>query len=441
MSNASNPIEASRVSKRYPLRSTPGSRLRQLLFTGNEAPDNSFWALHDVSFSVETGETFCIVGQNGSGKSTLLQLIAGILQPTTGSLRVHGRLAALLELGAGFNPDFSGRENVLLNAALLGFSRSEIQRRLPDIEDFAEIGTFIDQPVKTYSSGMLVRLAFSVAVHLEPELLLVDEALAVGDVYFRQRCMRKVHELKRRQTTILYVTHSAQDVRAIGDRCLWLDQGRVRELGSPETVISHYLAEMTTRDGRYVDRHPQAPVAGGETFADQAPETAIGIPNIDHRYGDQRAEILGVALLNNQGEPVSILKANDEVVFRITFRCIKPIAAPIVGYVMRNHLGLDLAASNTIREGAPLPPTRTGQTLTIDFHLTLPELYPASFAFTAAVADGDLHSFVMCDWVENAIVAEMDKGPLPTYGYLHLPCRVGVNQRLRTDTLSEVLHG
>jgi ABC-type polysaccharide/polyol phosphate transport system ATPase subunit len=441
MSNASNPIEASRVSKRYPLRSTPGSRLRQLLFAGNEAPDSSFWALHEVSFSVEAGETFCIVGQNGSGKSTLLQLIAGILQPTTGTLLVHGRLAALLELGAGFNPDFSGRENVLLNAALLGFSRQEIQRRLPDIEDFAEIGNFIDQPVKTYSSGMLVRLAFSVAVHLEPELLLVDEALAVGDVYFRQRCMRKVHELKRRKTTILYVTHSAQDVRAIGDRCLWLDQGQVRELGSPETVISHYLAEMTTRDGRYVDRHPQPSITSHGDLPSQPPETATGIPNIDHRYGDQRAEVLGVALLNNFGEPVSILKSNDEIVFRITFRCHEHLASPIVGYVMRNHLGLDLAASNTLREGATLPPARAGQTLTVDFHLTIPELYPASFAFTAAVADGDLHSFVMCDWVENAIVAEMDKGPLPTYGYLHLPCRVGVNQRLRAQSPAEVLHG
>lgn len=441
MSIASNPIEASRVSKRYPLRSTPASRLRQLLFAEGNAPSSSFWALRDVSFQVEAGETFCIVGQNGSGKSTLLQLIAGILQPTDGELHVRGRLAALLELGAGFNPDFSGRENVLLNAALLGFSRQEIQRRLPEIEDFAEIGTFIDQPVKTYSSGMLVRLAFSVAVHLEPELLLVDEALAVGDVYFRQRCMRKVHELKRRQTTILYVTHSAQDVRAIGDRCLWLDQGQIRELGSPEVVISHYLAEMTTRDGRYIDRHPQPAVAGQESFADEPPESAIGIPNIDHRYGDRRAEVLGVALLSTRGEAISVLRPNEEIVFRISFRCNQGISAPIVGYVMRNHLGLDLAASNTLREGATLPPTQPGQKLTVDFHLTIPELYPASFAFTAAVADGDLHSFVMCDWVENAIVAEMDRGPLPTYGYLHLPCRIAVNQRLRTQSFSEVLHG
>lgn len=441
MSNASNPIEASHVSKRYPLQSTPGSRLRQLLLTGSQAGSASFWALHQVSFHVERGETFCIVGQNGSGKSTLLQLIAGILQPTSGELKVNGRLAALLELGAGFNPDFTGRENAILNAALLGFSRQEFQRRLPEIEDFAEIGNFMDQPVKTYSSGMLVRLAFSVAVHLEPELLLVDEALAVGDIYFRQRCMRKVHELKRNRTTILYVTHSAQDVRAIGDRCLWLDQGRIRELGEPNTVISHYLAEMTTRDGRYVDRHPSQIHPNQVILEDSPPEQAIGIPNIDHRYGDRRVEILGVALLTPTGRTVTVLKPHEEVVFRITFRCREAIASPIVGYVLRNHLGLDIAASNTLREGSPLPATRAGQTLTVDFHLTLPELYPASFAFTAAVADGDLHSFVMCDWVENAIVVEMDRGPLPTYGYLHLPCRVGVNQSLSAIPPHEVLHG
>lgn len=440
MNPPAHPVEAIHLSKRYPLFSSPSARLRQLLFPGSASAHSHFWALHDVSFQVERGETFCIVGQNGSGKSTLLQLIAGILPPTDGNIFVRGRLAALLELGAGFNPDFTGRENVLLNAALLGFGGAEIASRLPEIEAFAEIGAFIDQPVKTYSSGMLVRLAFAVAVHLEPELLLVDEALAVGDIYFRQRCMRKVHELKRRGTTILYVTHAAQDVRAIGDRCLWLDSGELRECGDPETVISHYIAEMTTRDGKYVDAHP-SPAETLESYTLAIPpETISTIPNIDHRYGDRRAEIVGVALTNTIGKPITLLQPHAEVVFRITAAATESIEHPIFGYVLRNHLGLDLAASNTLREGLPLAPLRPGQTITVDFHLTIPELYPAAFSFTAALADGDLHSFVMCDWVENAVSVEMD-GDQPVYGYLQLPCRIGINQRLASIPASEVLHG
>lgn len=434
------PIEGVHLSKRYPLFSSPSARLRQLLFPNSASAHSHFWALRDVTFHVERGETFCIVGQNGSGKSTLLQLIAGIIPQTDGEILVRGRLAALLELGAGFNPDFTGRENVLLNAALLGFSSVEITKRLPEIEAFAEIGAFIDQPVKTYSSGMLVRLAFAVAVHLEPDLLLVDEALAVGDIYFRQRCMRKVHELKRRGTTILYVTHSAQDVRAIGDRCLWLDGGELRECGDPEAVVSHYIAEMTTRDGKYVDANPRPVVAQDNFLLDHPPETISTIPNIDHRFGDRRAEIVGVALTDNSGKPVTLLQPHAEVVLRVTATTSHSIDRPIFGYVLRNHLGLDLAVSNTLREGLPLAPLRPGQTITVDFHLTIPELYPAAFSFTAALADGDLQSFVMCDWLENVVAVEMD-GNQPVYGYLHLPCRIGINQRLSAAAASEALHG
>lgn len=434
MNPSSYPVVAASLSKRYPLFSSPRARLRQLLFPHSASAESHFWALRDVSFHVERGETFCIVGQNGSGKSTLLQLIANIIPPTDGEIQVQGRLSALLELGAGFTPDFTGRENVFLNAALLGFTSSEITRRLPQIEAFAEIGAFIDQPVKTYSSGMLVRLAFAVAVHLEPDLLLVDEALAVGDIYFRQRCMRKVHELKRRGTTILYVTHAAQDVRAIGDRCMWLDGGSLRECGDPETVISHYLAEMTTRDGRYIETNPPESLMEGHAALDSPPEIVSSIPNIDHRYGDQRAEILGVALTDKFGKPVTLMQPHGEVVFRVTARARESISSPIFGYLLRNHLGLDLAASNNLREGLRLAPLRQGQTITVDFHLTLPELYPSAFSFTAAIADGDLNAFVMCDWLENVISAEMDGRDQPVYGYLQLPCRIGINQRLSTAT-------
>lgn len=441
MENPTSSVEGQAISKSYPVFSSPTARLRQLFLRSEPDSESLFWALRDVTFQIERGETFCIVGQNGSGKSTLLQIIAGIFPPTRGTITVRGRLAALLELGAGFNPDFTGRENLFLNGSLLGFSRAELQSRLPHIETFAEIGHFIDQPVKTYSSGMLVRLAFAVAVHTDPEILIVDEALAVGDVYFRQRCMRKVHELKRTGTTIIYVTHAASDVRAIGDRCMWLDAGLVRENGDPETVVSHYLAEMTTRDGRYVEAHAKEHAHPPARSSDTPPELIEGIPNVDHRYGDTRAEIIGVALTNPSGQAVSLLKPHNEVVLRVSVRCKQFVASPIVGYVLRNHLGIDLAVSNTLREGVVLPSLEAGGSITVDFHLTIPELYPASFAFSAAIADGDLDAFVMCDSVENAVCVEMDRGLKPIYGYLHLPCRIGINERLHSLTPQEALHG
>ena len=216
------------VSKSYPIYSSPSDRLKELLFLNRKTFHRDFWALHDISFNIRRGETFCVIGENGSGKSTLLQIIAGILQTTKGQATVHGRVAALLELGSGFNPEFSGRDNVYLNGAILGLSRKEMDRKFSEIERFAEIGDFIDQPVKTYSSGMAVRLAFAVAIHVDPEILLVDEALAVGDIYFRQRCMRKVHELRERGITIVFVSHAIGDVKSIGDRAMWLNAGRLR---------------------------------------------------------------------------------------------------------------------------------------------------------------------------------------------------------------------
>ena len=213
-------ISFKNVSKSYAIYDAPSDRLKELLTLNQVKKHREFKALDQVNFSIAAGETFCIIGENGSGKSTLLQIIAGILQPTRGEAKVTGRVAALLELGSGFNPEFSGRDNVYLNAAILGLSHDETQKRFQAIEEFAEIGNFLDQPVKTYSSGMAVRLAFSVAIHVDPEILLVDEALAVGDVYFRQRCLRKVHELRQRGVTILFVSHSMGDVKAIGDRFL-----------------------------------------------------------------------------------------------------------------------------------------------------------------------------------------------------------------------------
>ncbi len=417
------------VSKAYPIYPSPSARLKELACLNRVSFHRDFWALRDVSFTIERGETFCIIGENGSGKSTLLQLVVGILAPTQGIVEVSGRVAALLELGSGFNPEFSGRDNVYLNAAILGFSRREMDRKIAQIEEFAEIGDFINQPVKTYSSGMSIRLAFAVAIHVDPEILIVDEALAVGDIYFRQRCMRKVHQLREQGVTILFVSHDVGDVKAIGDRVMWLDGGRIRELGDPDRVVSKYLAAMTEKDSAYLHlEHREIPQRPQGQFA--APEIVTHIPNIDHRFGDGRAEILGIAVVDAQGTLIPILEPNSSIVVRISVRALEPIALPVVGFIIRNHLGLDLAGTNTAREGIDVPAMAKGDVYTLDFHLQMPHLYPSSFSFSPAVADGTLHSYVMCDWIDNAITLQMSATGQPVYGHLHLPCRVELNHSL-----------
>jgi ABC-type polysaccharide/polyol phosphate transport system ATPase subunit len=401
--------------------------LKELAAFGQRKFHTDYWALRDVSFQVRRGETFCIVGENGSGKSTLLQICAGILEPTAGTVSVHGRVAALLELGAGFNPEFSGRDNVYLNGAILGLSTGDMDRRFADIEAFAEIGDFIHQPVKTYSSGMVVRLAFAVAIHLDPEILLVDEALSVGDVYYRQRCMRKVHELRSRGITILFVSHATSDVKALGDHALWLERGNVMALGKTDLVVSKYLAAMADKDARYLAHeavsHPTEP--------SHAPAELIeDIPNIDHRFGDGRAEVLGIAVCDHTGQRLASLEPNSTIVVRISVRAKANLDRPIVGFMFRNHLGVDFAGTNTSREGYKLPPLIAGETCTVDFYMDLPALYASSFSFSPAVADGTLEHYSICDWIDNAVALHMGPSEGPIYGQFHFPCRVEVNSKI-----------
>jgi ABC-type polysaccharide/polyol phosphate transport system ATPase subunit len=419
------------VSKSYSIYDSPGDRLKELLTLNRLRRHRDFWALRDVNLNIQRGETFCVIGENGSGKSTLLQLIAGILQPTSGTVDVQGRVAALLELGSGFNPEFSGRDNVYLNGAILGLSSAEMDDRYQHIIQFAEIGDFIHQPVKTYSSGMVVRLAFAVAIHVDPEILLVDEALAVGDIYFRQRCMRKVHELRAQGVTIIFVSHAIGDVKAVGDRTLWLDQGEIRELGDTDMVVTRYLAAMSKKDSAYLQLQPK----GGEalrTALAEARHVATSIPNIDHRHGDGRAEIIGIEVLNSDGESIVLLQPNSHVTVRISARARGELSLPNIGFMLRNHLGIDFAGTNTLREGVNLPPMVPGDIFTVDFTLAIPQLYPAHFSFSPAIADGTLHSYTMCDWIDNALTLQMGHGEGQVYGYLHLPCKVEVSARLAT---------
>jgi lipopolysaccharide transport system ATP-binding protein len=408
-------VEFERVSKSYSIYEKPSDRFKELLTLGRRSFHRDFWALRDLAFSIRRGEVFCIIGENGSGKSTTLQLLAGIMQPTSGSVAVNGRIAALLELGAGFNPEFSGRDNVYLNASILGLSRREIDSRYRQIEDFAEIGEFIRQPVKTYSSGMVVRLAFAVAINVDPEILVVDEALAVGDMYFRHRCMRKVHELRAQGVTIVFVSHSLSDVKAIGDRALWLEHGQTMAIGDLDSVVPRYLSSMMERDGSYA-----AATTGTPAAAPARVEPVLSIPNIDHRHGDGRAEVLGIAVLNEYSEPVHLMLPQSRILVRITMRAVVELARPVVGFMLRNHLGLDFSETDTVREGQTIGAIKEGEMVTVDFALDIPEFYPGAFSFSPFVTEGG----ATCDWTDNAITVQMARGEGPVYGYIHVPCRI-----------------
>jgi ABC-type polysaccharide/polyol phosphate transport system ATPase subunit len=420
-------VQFSNVSKSYSIYAAPRDRLKELATFQTRRFHTEFWALRDVTFDVRRGETFCVIGENGSGKSTVLQICAGILAPTSGTAVAHGRVAALLELGSGFNPEFSGKDNVYLNGAILGLSTKDMDRRFPEIQAFAEIGDFIHQPVKTYSSGMVIRLAFAVSIHVDPEILLVDEALAVGDVYFRQRCMRKVQELRQRGVTILFVSHATGDVKALGDRAMWLEKGVVKALGQTDLVVAQYLAAMSEKDRVYQAR--EFPLEEARKLP--APEEVIEeIPNVDHRFGDGKAEIIGIAVLDAEGGRVAMLKPDSTIVVRISVRAKESLDRPIVGFMFRNHLGVDFAGTNTARERQDLPPMVAGDICTVDFYLDLPALYASSFSFSPAIANGSLERYSMCDWIDNAVVLQMEKSGQPMYGQFHLDCRVKVNTKL-----------
>ena len=436
-------VEVQNLSKNYPLSGSQLTRLKHLFAPGKARFEAGLWALRNVTFSVARGEAFGIIGANGSGKSTLLQMIAGILRPTSGSVRIDGRLSALLELGSGFSPEFTGRDNVYLNASLLGLSRPEIETRFESIERFAAIGDFIDQPIKTYSTGMVLRLAFAVAAHVDPEILIVDEALAVGDITFRQRCMRKIHDLRSHGTTLLFVSHETSDVKALCERCLWLQNGVALELGEADDVVAKYLSATLQREimQREITHLPEIGAAAVDAVHRAPPELATPLEPASggNRYGDRRAAIIGGALVDSSGRALRTMAPLDRVVLRMSFRVDGEISSPIAGFLVRNSKGENIFGSNTARENYPLPPMIAGEINTVDFHWTAPALASGSYNISVAVSDGNLNEFKVCDYMEDAIAvtAGAASDASAARGYFQLRCAAVAIHRAATQRRGE----
>jgi len=399
-------IQVRHLSKKYAIYTRPWDKLLELAGLARVPLHREFWALQDISFDVEAGQTLGIIGQNGSGKSTLLQVLAGIMRQTRGDCFVQGKVSALLELGSGFNPEFTGRENVFMNAAILGIDRRQMEGRFDAIARFAEIGDFMDQPVRTYSSGMFMRLAFAVAVNVDPDILLVDEALAVGDLIFQHRCMHRMNQLRASGKTILLVTHDLGAVIRFCDRALLLDGGRLLEDGPPDRVAHKYRALVFERERRYGGFEGElAPAAGAVVAADRDSIPIVrSIPNIDHRFGNGDAAVLGVELLDESGQPVREVSGGQKIIVRISAEFARPVAAPILGYTLRDRMGVEISACNTSFAGQVLPPAREGQVYTSDFYVEMPQMTAGSYSLSPAVANGSVLKHDMCDWIDNALV-------------------------------------
>jgi lipopolysaccharide transport system ATP-binding protein len=426
-------IKVDNLSKCYQIYDRPQDRLKQMLMRGRKQYYRDFWALKDVSFEIKKGETVGIIGRNGSGKSTLLQMICGTLNPTSGSVQTNGRIAALLELGSGFNPEFTGRENVYLNATLLGLTKEEINQRFDTIAAFAEIGEFIDQPVKTYSSGMYVRLAFAVIAHVNADILVVDEALSVGDAVFTQKCMRFIREFQERGT-LIFVSHDMGSVQNLCESAIWLGQGQIKLRGSSKDVAEAYL-QYTLQEvyGNAVQLKASAKITastGDESSLAIAKTLAVdyasrfSVKDNLHAAGGWKsgaAEVTGVTLENLSGSSQVLFEGGERVCMRIRAKADEHLANPILGFLVKDRLGQDLFGENTLPVSAvKLCSVAAGEEFEGEFVFMLPMLPNGQYVVMASVADGDLHSNTQHHYLHDAMVINVSSSKV-RWGLVGVP--------------------
>jgi lipopolysaccharide transport system ATP-binding protein len=440
-------IKVEHLSKCYQIYDKPGDRLKQFLLTRlrrvlglqNKQYFREFWALNDVSFEVKKGQTAGIIGRNGSGKSTFLQLICGTLSPTSGTIQTHGRIAALLELGSGFNPEFTGRENVYMNGALLGLSRAQIEERFDDIAKFADIGEFIEQPVKVYSSGMMVRLAFAVIAHVDADILVVDEALAVGDAFFTQKCMRFLRNFMK-EGTILFVSHDTSAVASLCSEAILLDHGRAVKAGSPKAIIEHYLSTLYKSDQKVDgisaddDKKATEQVDGLGAYKDMR-EDLINHSNLRNDievfsfqpdqagFGTGQATIESVRLLDSNEAPLLWVVGGEDVIVEI--RCVihADMFQPIVGFQLRDRLGQVIFGDNTflVYENSPLEVSQ-GAGLQVKFEFRLPVLPNGDYTLGVAIAEGSHTQHVQHHWIHDALVFRVHSSSV-VHGLVGVPMK------------------
>ena len=406
---AVNAIEVDGVTKVYRLYASPRDRLREV-FSGRTY-HHQFYALRDVSLTVGRGQTVGIIGQNGSGKSTLLKLISGVSRPTKGSIRVNGTLSSLLELGAGFNPEFTGRDNVYMNGALMGLSRQQMDRRFEDIEAFANIGEFIDQPVRTYSSGMYIRLAFACTVNVGPDIIVVDEALAVGDTRFQLKCFLKLQELQEKGKTILFVSHDLNTIKKYCSEAVVLNKGEVIFKGTPNEAVNLYTMILSAEDSDDVRQANH----GSRTTS-------------EYRYGSEGGEITQVGTYDSQGRPTPLFETGEEM--RVVYRAIarRNVARPLFGMTVKDVKGQDVYVTNTLYQGISVPALSEGMEVEVAFSQKL-SLIPGSYFVSVGFVEVDQGRIVPIDRRYDVMEIKVtSKGDDSSTGIANLDSRISVKQ-------------
>lgn len=427
-------IEVVGLEKAYHIYDAPHDRLKQIFLGWKRNYYRDFLALKNVSFEVLKGQSVGVIGRNGAGKSTLLQLLTGTLTPTSGSVKINGKVAAVLELGSGFNPEFSGRENIYLYASLFELKKTCIEERFQKIVDFSELGDFIDQPVKAYSSGMQARLAFSVIAHVDADILIIDEALSVGDAFFAQKCMRFLRQFQERGT-ILFVSHDLAAVTAFCDHAIWLEGGVVRDAGSAKDVCEKYFAQLymqhTGADGaaaaveaaaieqdaeeadEMVDEELDAEIIEQRIVMQDDGSISKGAQEIEgfgfnpqsSTFGTGGAEILNVSFTNANGRPLTVCEGGDEVVVKVSARANHDVDMPIIGFIIKDRLGQPLIGGNTYHSYKNTPVRVTARKrVDAAFHFKLPILAVGDYSIVAAVANGTLHEHVQLHWMHDAVL-------------------------------------
>jgi lipopolysaccharide transport system ATP-binding protein len=385
-------LRAEGLGKAYRIYRSPQDRLKQLLWGRWRPQYEEFWALRDVDLTVGRGETLGVIGRNGAGKSTFLQLVCGTLNPSTGSVKVGGRIAAMLELGSGFNPRFTGRENVILSASILGLTAGEIKERFAAIEAFADIGAFIDQPVHSYSSGMYARLAFAVCAHVDADILIVDEILAVGDVAFQQKCMRFLHNF-RRHGTLLFVSHDAHAVVRLCDRVLWLDHGTVRDYGDAREMVRRYHVAQS----ELMAQEASGFRAGGQLKPIVAQLLPPALAQASVLFFDPEkpgpaqgsVTVLEAGLYNEDGGEQGAAAGGEDIELRIVARADRAIAKPVIAFVLRDRLAQILFGDETQSVYGEAPPgIAAGQSFVTSFQFRLPHMASGAYAFELFLFDG-----------------------------------------------------
>ena len=430
-------ISVSGLGKCFAIYARPHQRLMQMFVRSRKKYYREFWALRNVSFELKKGETIGIIGKNGSGKSTLLQMICGTLDQTEGTIAVKGKVAALLELGAGFNPEFTGRENVYLCAALYGLDRQEVDKKFELITAFADIDDFIDQPVKIYSSGMFVRLAFAIIANVEADILIIDEALAVGDALFTQKCMRFLRKFKE-EHTLLFVSHDTSSVINLCDRAIWLEKGEIKGYGPAKAVSEMYLATLFESEARKTEPIESPLVENLRTvtpsvWRDHRQDfvNASGHRNdmeifrfnttATEEFGQGGAKIINVTLNDTRGKALSWVVGGEEVILRVEVAALKSLFSPIVGFYVKDRLGQTLFGDNTYVNYATAPiKVQAGSVFVAEFKFPMPWLAQGDYSIAVAVAEGTQSDHVHHQWVHDALLFRSHHDPLST-GIVGIP--------------------